>query len=426
MKISSIKRVVAVAAAALCACVFAGCALNGLNDPSTEGSLPENYSSMRSPDYYKFNTPAYFVVTADFTKSENIEKLNALGARVQEYLNVVEASLSTTVSTSYIARFNAAEPGAKVQLDEMSYTVLEEAVRMYEFTNGYYNPAVYYSVDLFGFSPRFNNETHTAQLSTKTPYDRVSGNVVNAALEPDEHYVSIFKQLASHMDGLELVQEDGKYYAIKPDVTVYGLQKEEYTFALDLGGIGKGYAADAVNAMIHEAGFEYGFCSFGSSSISILKSADSSQNNNWQFNLTDPDMFLFGGTYARMYAQSTGLSSSGDYEKCYKAQDGVNTYCHIIDPFTGRPKTLGIAACTLTGKNAAYADCLTTALLVMGEEKAVEFINNKLKDCRVTMIVRGSGGACEHIVSNVPDLEYNPQYTLANTLDDEGNIILKG
>lgn len=200
-----------------------------------------------------------------------------------------------------------------------------------------------------------------------------------------------------------------------------GLYGDEYTMALDLGGIGKGYAADVVNGLMDEYGFKYGFFTLGSSSYYVKRSATTTEGT-WEMNQTNPDNPF--GAYARVYISDVALSTSGDYEKAYRSEQTNQTYCHIIDPFTGRPKTVGIAACTVIGGTAARDDALTTALLVMGEQKAVEFINANLKSYMVSMIVRGSDGSCEHIVTNIRGLEYNPAYTLANTIDGAGNIVL--
>ncbi len=405
----------AVAAAFAAACIMALPACN--NSGHGNGG---DYSSL-ARYYNKFDTVATLVVTADFTNSENTEKLSNLGAAVENFLTGLENSLSTTVATSCISRFNAAAAGEEVPLDELTYTVLSEAVAMYEYTDGYYNPAVYYSVDLFGFSPRFNDLTWSASLPAQ-PYDRLSedGTYVTALAEPDERYVELFKDLASHMSELEIYERDGAYYALKPDYTVTGPNGDSYTLALDLGGIGKGYAADVVTSMMEEYGFEYGFFDFGSSSVSARQSYEG-EDGKWELNLVNPDSSL-SGTYARVYVSSASLSTSGDYEKCYTLGDA--TYCHIIDPFTGRPKSIGIAACTVIGGTAARDDALTTALSVMGEEKAVQFINDNLKDYQVVMIVRGDDGPCDHVVTNVENLEYNPAYTLGNTIDGQGNIVL--
>ncbi len=395
----------------------------------------KNFSSMKAT-YSKFNTTGSLVVTADFTLQSNKDALKALDRDVKDFLDRLENSLSTDVSTSYISRFNAAEPGSEVEVDELTYTVLSEAVEIYELTEGYYNPAVYYSVDLFGFSPRFAqiyqttvdgkivSYTYTAELSTRRPYDRLTsdGLRIDGKVEPDDHYVNIFKDLASHMSEVKTEEREGRYYVAKPDYTVEGLYGDEYSLALDLGGIGKGYAADIVTSLMKEHGFEYGYFNFGSSSVSMLASADPETNYRWEMDLINPDNSL--GFYAIMYVDNGGLSTSGDYEKVYTSSEG-NPYCHIIDPFTGKPKTRGIAALTLYGTSAGRADALTTALLVMGESKAVSFINQNLRDCGVAMIVRGDDGRCERVISNIHDLKYNPAYEGGNTLDEEGNIILK-
>ena len=390
-----------------------------------ESSDGDTSSYSTQGEYYNvFGTVGTLAVSADFNNSEVVANFNNLCDAVGDFLSELENTLSTAVSTSSVSRFNSAAAGTEVQIDEVVYTALKDAIGMYEFTDGYYNPAVYYSVDLFGFTPRFNTYTYTAELSTRMPYDRLTddGQKVSAYGEPDEQYVNIFCQLASHMNEVEVYERDGKYYAYKPDYTVTGPNGDTYTMALDLGGIGKGYAADIVNVMMEEYGFEYGYFTLGSSSYYVKQSA-TSDDGTWSMGLTDPDNSLFGGTYARVNISSVALSSSGDYEKSYRGEAGL-TYCHIIDPFTGRPKTIGIAGCTVVGGTAARDDALTTALMVMGEQRAVQYINEHLKDYDIVMIVRGDDGPCERVITNVENLEYNPSYTLANTIDGEGKIVL--
>ncbi|HIU80515.1 MAG TPA: FAD:protein FMN transferase [Candidatus Coproplasma excrementipullorum] len=393
-----------------------------------ESSDGDTSSYSTQGEYYNvFGTVGTLAVSADFNNSEVVANFNNLCDAVGDFLSELENTLSTAVSTSSVSRFNSAAAGTEIQIDELTYNVLSEAIYMYEFTDGYYNPAVYYSVDLFGFTPRFNTYTYTAELSTRMPYDRLTddGQKVSAYGEPDEQYVSIFRELATHMNEVRVEERDGKYYAYKPDYTVTGPNGDTYTMALDLGGIGKGYAADIVNVMMEEYGFEYGYFTLGSSSYYVKQSA-TSDDGTWSMGLTDPDNSLnslFGGTYARVNISSVALSSSGDYEKSYRGEAGL-TYCHIIDPFTGRPKTIGIAGCTVVGGTAARDDALTTALMVMGEQRAVQYINEHLKDYDIVMIVRGEDGPCERVITNVENLEYNPSYTLANTIDGEGNIVL--
>lgn len=390
---------------------------NGSDGPSSGGST-SSYTSLRMT-YAKFNTTANLVVSANFNDSTVKQTFTQLCADVDSFLDELETSLSTSVPTSSISLYNAAPAGEWVEVDELAYNVLSEAIYMYDYTDGNYNPAVYYSVDLFGFSPRFDTYTFTANISTKKPYDRLDGNAIAAYIEPDAYYVDIFRDLASHMSEVEVEEREDGYYAYKPDYTVEGKEGEEYSLAIDLGGIGKGYAADVVNGMMAECGFKYGYFDFGSSSYYVLGNA---KNGTWDMGLVDPDDRLFGGSYGTIKVANVGLSSSGDYEKYY-----VNTsnhrYCHIINPITGYPLSSGIAICTVAGGTAARDDALTTALLVMGESKAVEFINANLKDYQVVMLVRNSSGKCERIITNVPDFS-NSKYTVVSTIDSDGNIVL--
>lgn len=407
------KKILSIAASvvsAACTLALPSCADSG-----------GEYSSMAAR-YSIFNTVATLVVTADFSDQNNTDNLSALNTEVSQFLIELENSLSTQVETSYVSQFNSAEAGAVVEVDELTYTVLSLALEMYEKTEGYYNPAVYYSVDLFGFSPRFNTLTYTADISTAMPYDRLTddGSAVAGYKEPYEHYVQIFAELASYAGEIQLEERDGSYYVYKPDYTVQGLYGDTYTLALDLGGIGKGYAADIIDDIVSGYGFEYGYFSFGGSSYTVKQSYET-DDGAWELGFVNPDNSL--ASYAVTYISSTALSTSGDYEKVYTSDTG-ETYCHIINPFTGRPKDIGIAACTVIGGDAARDDALTTALLVMGVEKAVEYINKNLKDYQVIMIVRGESGACQYVITNVENLEYDQTYTLANTIDQEGNIVL--
>jgi thiamine biosynthesis lipoprotein len=81
------------------------------------------------------------------------------------------------------------------------------------------------------------------------------------------------------------------------------------------------------------------------------------------------------------------ISTSGDYEQYYIIDDV--RYCHIIDPTTGKPVQTGIMTATIIGGSAAEDDALTTAIMTMGKDKAIEFINTKLSDRYVAFTYNG-------------------------------------
>lgn len=387
-----------VASACVCA-AFAACGT------SYESKIARNFI---------FNVNADIVLTADFSDAEVSARAEELNNQAKEFLSRLEASLSASVTTSYVCAFNRASAGETVQIDNIAYNVLKIAQSVYRLTDGCYNPAVYYSVDLYGFAPRASESA--------TPYDRerVTSENGDYLPLPDEKYVSAFCELSQYFGGVEVWEENGAYYARKPDDAFVEVDGVRYELSIDLGGIGKGYCADVIGEMMREYGFDYGYFNFGSSSMSILQSYES-KTGEWDLNIDDPRNA--NSSYLALKVSSVGLSTSGDNENYYEI-DGVR-YCHIIDPFTGSPVRSGVASVTVIGGSAAEDDALTTALTVMGADmqKTVDFINQNLAGKKVVLL--WFDGGVGKIITNVPEeiTVLNGSYQLANTVQD-GKIIL--
>ena len=181
-------------------------------------------------------------------------------------------------------------------------------------------------------------------------------------------------------------ERDG-YFLVKKaeDVSVDGAT---YTLKVDLGGIAKGFGADAAAAILRKHGYEYGYVNLGLSSLRMLKRNVSDKGapgkNQWAIGMPDPDDRT--RNYLSIYGKDIGVSTSGTYDLSYRV--GGREYSHLIDPGTGEPTRSEIVSATVLGADAGYADALTTALCVMGKERAVEFMKTRLKDYRVACLVR--------------------------------------
>lgn len=376
--ISMIKKVFTALAAALAAGLIFTSAVAAA--PYSEENTPaegteqteEAQSSSQVNSYTRtytgiFGTDAYLRIylpidISDEELAQATEKASALHEEITGLLSSLDSSMNIANENSYISQFNSAEAGSEIEIDYHTYQVLSIAIRMFEETNGYYNPGVYYSVDLYGFGVRSNNEAR--------PYDREDPSVEL----PDNEYVTAFQQLGESFAEVSTYQRDGKYYVSKPEKTVT-VAGHTYSLAMDLGGIGKGYAIDLVDGLIDEAGFEYGYFNFGSSSQAINGSL--SEDGKFELQFQHPRALL-GVGYLSTRAANVAISTSGDYILSYTI-DGTR-YSHIINPKTGAPIRTGIATATvLDGRvgvySAAEADARTTALCAMGVEKATEYMN---------------------------------------------------
>ena len=68
------------------------------------------------------------------------------------------------------------------------------------------------------------------------------------------------------------------------------------------------------------------------------------------------------------------VSTSGNYRKFY-VEDGIK-YSHTIDPKTGYPAKNRLLSATIIADNCTMADGIATACMVMGKEKAIDFIKS--------------------------------------------------
>ena len=71
-------------------------------------------------------------------------------------------------------------------------------------------------------------------------------------------------------------------------------------------------------------------------------------------------------------------SKSFQWNSAYRAyeryfEEGGKTYHHILDPATGKPAESDLISVTIVSNNGTEADCLSTALFVLGKEKAIAY-----------------------------------------------------
>ncbi len=158
---------------------------------------------------------------------------------------------------------------------------------------------------------------------------------------------------------------------------------------VDLGGVAKGFIADRAADILQGHGIKRGIVDAG--------------GNLALFNSVGEEPFKVGVRHperpneriAVLSIDSGAVVTSGCYERFYEI--GGAHYCHILDPRTGQPAGELLSA-TIVASEGAYADALSTAVMVLGKEKGLQVINS-LPDAKALIIWR-EGNELKWAVSN--------------------------
>lgn len=366
-----------VCAAALLLC--GGCGpFSGRRDPAS-------WESRRKTTFAYFGTVCFAVVYDDFRDPAAAGRFEAAWAEIVAMLAELERAVGVDSEGGDIRAFNEARGGERVPVGPLAAKIAALAMEMHGLTDGAYNPAVANLVDLWGFSPRFRKKTDLVR-----PYDRPR-NAEGGFDLPDRRYVEAFRRL-SDFSGIELCgnERDG-FFLVKHtrDEVVDGVA---YSQKVDFGGIAKGYGADRAAEILADRGYEYGYVNLGLSSLRLLKrpvsDAGAPEDHQWAVEMPDPDNRT--ESWMGVFGKDAGVSTSGTYDLSYRA--GGRLYSHLIDPATGEPTASGIVSATVLGESAARADALTTALCVMGADKAETFMRERLGDYRAACLARAGDG----------------------------------
>lgn len=156
---------------------------------------------------------------------------------------------------------------------------------------------------------------------------------------------------------------------------------------LDLGGIAKGYAADAALAVIRQHGFTHAMVA--ASGDLALGDAPPGKRG-WTVELAP--FGREGGTAGTVIVANAAVSTSGDSEQ--GVEIGGVRYSHIVDPATG----LGLTqprAVTVVAQEATLSDALATACSVAAPEAIGRLIAGLPAAVRILVSERGPDGAIE-------------------------------
>ena len=125
-------------------------------------------------------------------------------------------------------------------------------------------------------------------------------------------------------------------------------------------------AAAEISQALAENGVTSALISLGGNIMTLGARPDGTP---WRIAIRDP---LDESAYAGIVrVANMAVVTSGGYERYFELD--ARSYHHILDPATGMPAQSGLISATIVCESGMLADGLSTALFVMGEEKALSF-----------------------------------------------------
>lgn len=139
--------------------------------------------------------------------------------------------------------------------------------------------------------------------------------------------------------------------------------------AIDLGGIGKGFAADVVAEELIEAGVTGALVNLGGD-ISVL--GRPGDQPVWVLGIENPHDAPNHVAVFRL--ETGGVATSGTTVRRWVKPDGTKAH-HVIDPSTLHPSASGVTTATVIASDAATAEVFATAAMMLSGHDAIALLD---------------------------------------------------
>ena len=268
---------------------------------------------------------------------DTVMTLTAYGNNGEKALDAAESvilamdvMLDPELPTSTVYAINTAN-GQSVVVSAQIAKMLSTAKTVYDQSGGALDLSVYPLVKRWGFIDQKYykpTETEIAEDLSKLCFDKIS---------------------------LTSFPATGSYSLTIP---AYG--------QLTFGAVAKGCAAEnAIDAM-RQAGVKSGIISLGGNVQTLGVKPNGAL---WKVAIQDPENP--DGYVGVVTVGETAVVTSGPYQRNFTLKNTL--YHHILNPATGYPSGSALRSVTIICEDGTLADCLSTAMFVLGEAKALNY-----------------------------------------------------
>lgn len=219
-----------------------------------------------------------------------------------------------------------------MKVDHYFIACFNKAKEVWKNTNGAFDPTVYPLVNAWGFGPGKKQ--------------KIEKPIIDSILQ---------------FVGFDLIKLKGKY-----------IVKKDKRVALDFNAFAQGYSVDVVSQFLNTKGVKSYIVEIGGEVYAKGKKSD---GGSWTIGIEKPIDNKEGENplKAIVKLEDLAVATSGNYRR-FIIENGVK-YVHHIDPKTGYPTKNNLLSASIFSKECISSDANATGVLVMGLEKAKEFLN---------------------------------------------------
>jgi thiamine biosynthesis lipoprotein len=267
---------------------------------------------------------------------------------IDDILSQIDSSLSIYKSYSLISHFN--QGTLPITMDQHMAIVVNKAIETSTQTEGIFDITVQPLVQAWGFGTK------------------------KAGVLPDSMLIQSIKQCVGDKN---LVISGNQ------------LSKKKPCTRIDVNGIAQGYSVDVLAAFLDSKSIADYIVELGGEIR--LKGHRQPGGERMKIGIEAPgDDPLRPDMLQKIISIDSGaITTSGSYRKFYESEG--KKISHIIDPRTGYPSQNELISVTVQAADAITADAYDNALMVMGLDKAIRFVEQR-KDMSAYFIYRKKDG----------------------------------
>ncbi len=251
-------------------------------------------------------------------------------SQVEAQLAQINRAMSTYDPESELSRFNR-HPGTDwVAVSPALQSIVAEALRISDLSNGAFDITVGPLVNLWGFGPEPRRDTVPTDAEIAQARERVGYWHLQAREQPP------------------------------------ALKKARADLYLDLSAIAKGYGVDRLAQLAEAAGIVNYLVSIGGE---IRAKGHNGRGQPWTIAVEKP--VVGQRTVERLIRPGDhSVSTSGNYRNFF--EHNGQRYSHLINPQTGQPVVQSLASVTVISDQAMIADATATTLMAAGSDTGWE------------------------------------------------------